>query len=265
MIKHSYKFIVSLSSLLFCSYAMHAQNKSVFDSLVTAFKKNVECCSEVFPGIERDKATAVMIFKGGGMTIVYNNGHAPYSFNLFELYKDVEAPLGVHLNKGGKTIVFKTDETSAKAIRFNSSAKAKQAFDQLLLIFKQDKENYSPQFFLTKQQTVDSINTLLRNYSTDHATITLLNDTVFKTSQMPSIRYDINVKKLKSSGDLNLFQVKGFSYIPHIKDGFGSGPRITFQNGYDMIGFLKFTSPGGEVPQAVHRLLIHLRDLVQKP
>jgi len=217
--------------LLLVTATVHAQQKNIFDAAVMAIKKNIQCCSAVFPGDHSFKVTTATIFSGGSITIVFNKNHVPFSFNLFELYKDVQAPLGVYYKTGGKTIEFKIDEMKSQAIRFNSAAKAKHTYENFRLILQTDHKNYTPGLSLTTGQTVDSINSLLRISNNDRAAISLLNDRVFKTMQMPSIRYDIDVAKLNNSGNEHIFQVRGLAFKPYVKDGFGAGARICFQNG----------------------------------
>lgn len=81
----------------FISQAVYAQPRDHdFEAAAAAIKKNIECCSAVFTGNHSFKATTATIFSGGSMTIVYNNGHIPFSFNLFELHKNIQAPLGIY-------------------------------------------------------------------------------------------------------------------------------------------------------------------------
>lgn len=104
---------------------------------------------------------------------------------------------------------------------------------------------------------------MLRIADNDRAAITLLNDSVFKTTQMPSIRYDIHVAKLQNADRDAVFQVKGIAFIPYVKDGFGAGARIVFQNGQQQMGLLQFTSADTDTQTMVYRLLIHLSDLMR--
>jgi len=244
--------------------SVHAQKKNEFDAAVNIVKKNVQCCSVLFSGKQSVKATAVLVFSGGAMTIVYNNGRVPVSFNLFELYKDVQAPLGIQHKTGSRVIEFKIDEFNTQTIRFNTVAKARDTYKQLSLILKADHENYRPVFPLTIRQTIDSINALLRITNNDRAMISLINDRVFKTAQMPSIRYDIDVTKLKNADTLSVFQVKGIGFIPYVKDGFGTGARISFQQGNQKMGFLQLTSSDTHTQAMIYRLFIHLCDLMRK-
>ncbi|MBW0176662.1 hypothetical protein [Sediminibacterium sp.] len=247
-----------------CAYAVNAQKQhKAFTASANAIKNNMRCCSAAFPGSGSFKATTVLISEGGAMTIVYNNGRPPVSFNLYELYKNEQAPLGLYYKTGSRTVEFRTDEMSTQAIRFNTAAKAKDTYNQIRLIVKADHENYRPGFPLTISQTTDSINSLLRLFNNDMAEITVLNDTVFKTSQMPSIRYNIDVTKLKNTEGLPVLQVKGIGFIPYIKDGFGTGARIVFQNGKEQLGFLQFTSGDRWSQTMIYRLLIHLTDLMR--
>lgn len=125
---------------------MTAQKKKyTFDQIVSSIKKNIQCCSTAFRGITSDKVTAVMIFKGGAMTIVYNNGRVPVSFNLFELYKDTNAPFGIYHKAGSATLEFRINEMNTQAIRFNSTAKARDTYNQIVLLIKIDQENYKPE------------------------------------------------------------------------------------------------------------------------
>ncbi|MFZ6022849.1 MAG: hypothetical protein ACOYVG_00165 [Bacteroidota bacterium] len=155
-------------------------------------------------------------------------------------------------------------ETTSQAILFKTPAKAKDTYHQVLTAIHFGKEAYKPGFSLTVQQTIDSVNVLLQLMNSDKATISLLNDSVFTIRQMLSIRYDINVKQLKSDGDNRFLQVSGIGFVPHIKDGFASGPCITFQHAGGQSVFLKFTSDDTKEQLLVYRLLIYLSNLMLK-
>lgn len=81
-----------------------------------------------------------MIFRTGEMTIVYGNNRSPVSFNLFDLYKDVEAPYGIYYKPGTKTIVFNIGEFNKQAIRLNTNSKANETYHQFLSIIQLGKE-----------------------------------------------------------------------------------------------------------------------------
>lgn len=260
-----YRYFSLITIFFLWSVKSIAQKKyDTFETAVSAIKKNIQCCSAVFPGNSSVKATIVMIFSGGEMTIVYNNGRVPVSFNLFELYKDSSAPWGIYHKAGSKTLEFKIADIESQAIRFNTAAKAKDTYDQILFLLTTCAQNYKPQLTLTIQQTIDSINALLRQSNNDRAEISLLNNHTIKVSQMPSIRYDIDISKLKNADNPSFLQVRGLGFAPYFKDGFAVGPRIIFQQGNESMVFLKFTSKDTVIPSLIYRLFIHLGDLMRR-
>lgn len=250
-------FLLLLPALLLAQ-----EKKNAFSIIVKGIKQRINCCSVPFSGNMGIKVSGIIIFETGEITLAYNNGKIPVSFNLFELEKDSSNAFGIYYHAESKSIEFRITENNMQAIRFNSIKKAKETYDLFISLFKERKEQYSPGFGFGLNATVDSINHLLHIYNSDRAEIQILNDTVFKISQMPSIRYNIDVKKLSSSDELKIFQVKGISLIPKMRDGYGMGPRIKFYNNSHELGFMKFDQIPNEQIALIHRLFIHLRDLL---
>lgn len=127
-------------TLLWSDFSLAQKKSDAFEVAVTTIKKNIQCCSVAFQGNKSNRATTVMIFRTGEMTIVYSNSRPPVSFNLFELYKDTEAPKGIYHKPGTKTIVFNIGEFHKQAIRFNTNSRANETYHQFLSIIQLGKE-----------------------------------------------------------------------------------------------------------------------------
>jgi hypothetical protein len=133
-------FSFIIITFLWSDFSVAQKKTDAFEVAVTTIKKNIKCCSVAFPGNKSNKATTVMIFRTGEMTIVYSNNRPPVSFNLFELYKDVEAPKGIYYKPGTKTIVFNIGEFNKQAIRLNTNSIALETYHQFLSIIQLGKE-----------------------------------------------------------------------------------------------------------------------------
>ena len=251
-----------LTGILLICFRLSAQDPGKMEKLFSKIKQEVRCCAVPFANDRELKVTDISFGKNGLVELVYNEDRQPELFNLFELNKSFDAPLGIQLYQTISFIQFHISEERTRVIRFSSHDKAKEIYSAFMALYNEGREYYLPGYPLDMNQTVDSINMMLERYTEYKPRLRLKKDGRALISLPDSSGFPFNFKELISSGYTDGFEVRGISmrfYAPgsHVENNW-----INFNTSQGKVAFIKFGSMDDKILQQIHNLFIHLSGLL---
>lgn len=255
-------YIYVFASAILMMGQVSAQDSTKILKLVAEIKQEVRCCAVPFANDRKLKVTDISFGKNGWVELSYNENRKPEQFNLYELNKSIDAPIGIQLYQTNSFIQFHISAEKTRLIRFASHEKAKEVYEAFMALLKVGMDNFKPGYHLDLDQTVDSINVLLKHYTEYKPWVSLKGNGNAILNLSDSSGFPFNFTELVSSDYLNSFEVRGISlnfYTPgsHVENSW-----INFNTSKGNVAFIKFGRMDDKVLQQIHCLFIHLSALL---
>lgn len=256
-------FLISCIALFTAADSLSQNNPtSAYSLIATVIEAQVDSFSVPFAIGRTEKVSHINIMKEGNVIFFYNEDRKPETFNLFELYKTPDAPLGIQLYETSSFVQFHLSEERTRVIQFGKHEKAKEVYDNLLVLLQAGKDQYRPIITLDFKQTLDSINHALKTWTEYKPELQVMPNGEAKLLHDKGTHFNFHFKKLKSSKYAIGFEVNGIEMELYKPGAKAIHNWIRFNEDLDNKAFIKF----GDIPesalQAIHRLIVHLDWLI---
>lgn len=205
-----------------------------------------------------NRLAEAQVLRNGDIRINCTENEAT-SFNIFNLVKTFKTVYGISL-ANGNTITFNLSGGKMVTLRFTDHHIATRVYQSLINLVHAGKDEYNPDLPLDINETVDSINAMLRRMDSYQPEIKVTaKGTIIITNNQMQMFY-FNVTELSSSDHRSEgLEVNGIEMVPCTYQNVAANNWINFNSGGRTIAYIKFFQEDDEEVGKLHQLFLHLR------